>query len=266
MRESRGQVLRPTALGADAGKQEHRLGHQLPKSAEIARLGRPDHGAQARDPAPRRFTGKTSAARGDHLRKPLVQGRLRRRQVEEVRGAGIRGAHQSEDAGTRPACRLDENVEGIAAKERGGGECVRLQTRHRPPGRRRGTDHRLAIGGRADGDIAALAVGDDEQAGFPRRPDGPLECPPTRSSEALEAGQLRLDHDTGGSGLLDQLPAVVSDRGRGEIGRGGVGRYAPPGAEPRRVGIETEADAARARGDRRREPIGEGGRAVLRGG
>jgi hypothetical protein len=49
--------------------------------------------------------------------------------------------------------------------------------------------------------------------------DDPLQREPAVGAEALEAGELRLDRDAGGSGRVDRRRAVRRDRGGGALGR-----------------------------------------------
>jgi hypothetical protein len=46
-----------------------------------------------------------------------------------------------------------------------------------------------------------------------------LERAPARGAEALEARELRLDRDAGGSGRIDGRRAVRRDRDGGALGR-----------------------------------------------
>ena len=58
--------------------------------------------------------------------------------------------------------------------------------------RARGLAHeRLGVGARGDGHVAALAVGEHEQAVVARDRDHLLERLPARRAEPLEAGELR---------------------------------------------------------------------------
>jgi hypothetical protein len=49
--------------------------------------------------------------------------------------------------------------------------------------------------------------------------DDALEGGPAMGAEALEAGELRLDRDAGGSGRVDGRRAVRRNRGGGALGR-----------------------------------------------
>ena len=91
-------------------------------------------------------------------------------------------------------------------------------------------DERLAVGGGADVDVAALAVGEHEQPGVARRSTGLRQRVPARRAEALEAGQLRLDRDAGRAGRVDDGSAVGRDGAGGALRRGSrAGRPRVPG-------------------------------------
>ena len=86
-------------------------------------------------------------------------------------------------------------------------------------GGRRLAGQRLGVGGGRDVDVAALGVGEDEQALRVRVLDDALERAPAVGAEALEAGELRLDRDAGGAGRVDGRRAVRRDRDGGALGR-----------------------------------------------
>jgi len=77
---------------------------------------------------------------------------------------------------------------------------------------------------------------------------------------------LGLDRDAGGAGALDQVTAVVGDRGGCRLGGGclGVARARPGPGQFRRVGVEAEADLAAALLYERREPIGKASQRISR--
>ena len=130
----------------------------------------------------------------------------------------------------------------------------------RPPGRRRLADQRLAVGRGGDRHVAALAVGDDQQARLPGGRADLFQRRPAGGAEPLEAGELRLDRDAGRAGALDQRAAVGGD-GTARRPRAGVPSTVGPEVLPgqlRRVGVETEADLAAALLDERRQPVREG--------
>jgi hypothetical protein len=196
-----------------------------------------------------------------------VQRPLRGGQVLQVGGAGVAGPDQREDPGPRGLGRGDQRLQRVAAEQRVGGEGIRPEARDRPPRSRRLADQRLGVGGGADRDVAALAVGDDQQPGVASRPaDLGQRCPPGRT-EPLEAGELWLDGDAGRSGALDQRAAVRGNRRSRPLGdrrvvAGRIGKGLP--AQLRRVGVEAEADLATALLDKRRQPIGERAQIISR--
>jgi hypothetical protein len=103
-------------------------------------------------------------------------------------------------------------------------------------------DERLRVRGRRDRDVAALAVGDDEQARGPGALDDLAQGRPAGRAEPLEARELRLDGDARRTGRLDQRRAVRRHRrGRSlrRVPRGGRGldRARPQAG---RVGVEAE--------------------------
>jgi hypothetical protein len=124
----------------------------------------------------------------------------------------------------------------------------------------------LGVGGGGDRHVATLAVGDDEEAGFLRRSTGRFQRLPSGCTEALEAGQLGLDGDAGGTRSLDQDPAVLGNRGGGELcgRRLGGPRLRPLPGQLGRIGVEAEADLAAALFDERRKPIGKASQRISR--
>jgi hypothetical protein len=149
-----------------------------------------------------------------------VQGSVRGRQVLDVGGARVAGADQDEDAGTGLGGSTDQRLQRVAAEQRVGGEGVGTESGDRAPGGRRLTDQRLGVGGRSYGDVAALAVGDDQQARLLGGRADLGQGRPAGRAEALEAGQLRLDRDAGRAGALDQATTVLDDGGRRLLGGG----------------------------------------------
>ena len=159
-REGRREVLDAAALGADARQQERRARHQLAHAREVLGRGGADHRADVGEPARPPPSSSTSRARRSHSgrRRPAARSC-------DVGGAGVGGADEHEHPGPGGARGLDQRLERVAAEQRVDGQRVGARGRRRAEGRRRRADQRLRVGGGGDGDVAALAVGDDEQAG-----------------------------------------------------------------------------------------------------
>jgi hypothetical protein len=256
-REGGPQELGTAALGAHPGDEEDRPRHQLPHAAEVAGLGGSDNRSHpAQRPLPRQPVGELV----DEAGKTLVQRQLRRRQVLQVGGTRIAGA----DEGEHPSPGLrrggGQRLEGVAAEQGVGGESVGTEALHGPPGGRRFADQSLGVGGGGDRDVAALAVGDDQQAGVAGRCADLFQGAPTGRAETLEAGELRLDRDASWAGPVDQGAAMVGDRGGRQLGgwRFRVAGLRPLPGQLGRVGVEAEADLAAALFDERRQPINKG--------
>jgi len=229
----------------------------------VARLGGADDRSHPAQLAPAR---QPVGELGDETGEALVQGRLGRRQVLQVGGAGVAGADQGEDPRPGLGRGGDQRLERVAAEQRVGGEGVGVETADGAPGGRRLADQRLGVGGGGDRDVAALAVGDDQQAGLAGGGADFFQGAPAGGAEALEAGQLRLDRDAGGSGPVDQGAAVVGDRGGCQLGgrRLRIARPRPRPGQLGGVGVEAEADLAAALLYERREPISEGTQRISR--
>ena len=195
-----------------------------------------------------------------------MQRRLGRGQVLQVGGAGVAGADEGEDSRPGLGRGGDQRLEGVAPEQGVGGEGVGAEAGDGPPGGRRLADQRLRVGGGGDRDVAALAVGDDQQAGFPGRCADLFEGEPAGGAEALEAGELRLDRDARRAGPVDQVAAVLGDRdGRQLSGRRlGIAGARPLPGQLGRIGVEAEADLAAALFDERRKPIGKASQRISR--
>jgi hypothetical protein len=115
----------------------------------------------------------------------------------------------------------------------------------------------VVLGG--DADVAALGVGQDDEAGGACGTGDALQRRPPRRAEALEAGGLRLGGDARGPRRVDQGTAVRRDRcGRPLGGRAAVGRRAQRlRPQPRRVRVESQDDLGLAVGNGVGQAVGE---------
>jgi hypothetical protein len=255
------QVIDGPALRAHARQQEDRSWHQISQALEQVGAG------GAGDRADRGEPGVADVVLPevvDEPREALVQRAVPRLVLDRGR-AGIGGADEDEHAGAG----LRERFERVLAEKRVGGEGVGAEAVDGAV-RALGSAHQcLGVGGRGHWNVAALAVGHDEQAGLLRRGGDRLEGAPAHGAEPLEAGQLRLDGNAGRPGGVDGTDAVLGDRsGREESDLALVGGLAVradrAGPELGGVGIEPEADLAAALLDEPRQPVGECGARALR--
>ncbi len=84
-----------------------------------------------------------------------------------------------------------QRLERVDAEQRVGGEGVGAEAGNRAPRSRRLADQRLPVGGGGDRDVAALAVGDHQQAGLAGRRAGARPAPPSpgrRGARSRRAG------------------------------------------------------------------------------
>ena len=133
----------------------------------------------------------------------------------DVAGAGVGGVDEHEQAGAVAPARRQERVDRVAAQERAHGEGVRERRPH--PVR---LEERGRVRARRRADVAALAVGDDEQPDVARMGAHRLERRRTVRAERLEERDLRLHADhVRGDGVDDAR-----------------GRTAPP-RRPRRAAL-----------------------------
>ena len=149
--------------------------------------------------------------------------------VEEIGGARVGGAHEHEDAGARP--RRAPSTNGASASPPSSGFCVTASAPRpalSPNGRGDPAEHGLLVCAGAAGEVAALGVGDHQQAVLACMGGRGLEREPACEAEPLEAGQLRLDRDAGrrrprrsarGSARAPRRPPRAGPRGRPRRGR-----------------------------------------------
>jgi hypothetical protein len=179
-------------------------------------LGRPHdrpHAAQAG------VAGEPAGQAIHEAGQTLVQGAVRSRQILDVGRTGIAGADEREDGGSSRLRGGDERLQGIEAEQRICSEGVGAETGNGAPRGGRLPDQGLCIGRSGDRHIAALAIGDREQAGLTGRGADIGQRRPARRAEPLEAGELGLDRDAGRTCLPDQVAAMGDDRGGGALGR-----------------------------------------------
>ena len=147
-----------------------------------------------------------------------------------------------------PAARaiVDQRLERVAAEQRVGGEARRRAS----PGdgaerRRRAADQRLGVGGGGDGDVAALAVGEHEQAGGAgvRRSVASSASQPAEPRRSKQAS-CGLTATQAGPAASISARQWASTAAAASARRRGAG---PPGAPRRGGSASTSADARRSR-------------------
>jgi hypothetical protein len=218
--------------------------------------GRPPHGSHVREPGPGARHAELRHQRRDALPQRLAPRQLA---VLDVGGPGVGRAHEDEHAGAGGPGGRQERLERVHAEVGAGGHGVRAQAAHVAEGGGRRAQQRLRVRSRRDGDVAALGVGEDEQARGTGVLRGGLERRPAGRAEALEAGQLELDRDAGLLRRVDHGAAVRRYRSRGALTWSTPGRRCAQrvGPQPRRVGVEAQDDLGLARDDELGQPIGE---------
>ena len=253
------EVLDAAALGADPGQQEDRPRHELAHARDVLGRGGADDGAdvvqagrlrrrlrRARRRPPRR--APTAA------RRPRARGPRRRRR----RGWTCGRARTSPRAAARAASTSTSSVStpryGLAVN------ASTPQAGDVAERRRRGADQRLAVGRRRHGDVAALAVGEDEQA----RPRG--ACSTTSVSAAHPGAPRRSKQASCGLTATQAGPAAsISARQCATTAAAARSAGVPPVGhrsqrlrpQARGVGIEPEDDLRLAVGDHRGQAVGE---------
>src|SRR3954447_15551172 len=155
-REGAGDVGTGRALRADAREQEEGARHQPARLADRSRVGGPDHGADAREPA---LTDDVLAPLV-HVRRDVVPERpaVRELRVLHVGRAGVRRLDEAEEPAAVAPARGEERLDRVAAEVRVDGQ--RVAERH-------AALPRLEVGGRIGTrrrcNVAALRVHDDEE-------------------------------------------------------------------------------------------------------
>ena len=184
---------------------------------------------------------------------PLSPTACRRRRSRCPRGPRPRGSTCGRGRRPRPggAGGLEQRLERVDAEVRAGGEGVRPEALDEAERGRRAADERLAVGGGRHGDVAALAVGQDDQARGAGVLDDLGQRSPSRRAQALEARELRLRRAAGGPGRVDERAAVGRHRPGRALGGRPVGgrvlqRIRP---EARRIRVEPQDDLGLAPGD-----------------
>ena len=161
-----------------------------PCAASARAGGRATPGACGRDGAHEREPAVADMG-GAHPVRPCARGARGSgldRRLSWSRRARVRRADEHEAAVPAPP-RLDQRLERVRPS-RGCGERVRAE--HRAIGPTGGVSPPApALGAGRDRHVAALAVGEHEQAVIARDRDGALQRLPTGGAEALEAGELR---------------------------------------------------------------------------
>ena len=194
------------------GSSRIALRQQPPRLADRARVGRPDHRADARQPAlADELLAELVHEQGDVVPDGAA---VRELQVLDVGAALVGGLDDAEDPAAVPAAGAEERLERVAAE-------VRVD-RHRV-GERRSLAARLEVGGRVRArgraDVAALRVGEHDQPGRARVGADVLERAQAVRAERLEERQLRLHpDDVRRDGVHDPAAEAAARVGRG-LGR-----------------------------------------------
>ena len=129
---------------------------------------------------------------------------VRENEILHLGPAGIRRLHDAEDAGTAaPAC-CEERLDRVAPQVRIHGQRVRK--------RRIAFEERRGVCAGGGTHVAALAVGDDLQAGCARIRAGLLERSDAVRAERLEERDLRLDRHDVWRNRIHETPAEARTR------------------------------------------------------
>ena len=126
----------------------------------------------------------------------------------------VGGAHQHEHPGSTGSGRVDQRLKRLAAEQRIRCHRVSLKAFHAAEQRWGLPEESLPVRSGRHRHIAALGIGDDQQAVLARAARDIVERCPTRGAEALEAGHLELDCDAVLSGGFDRERAMNRHRKR----------------------------------------------------
>ena len=246
------KILHPASLGPDPREQEYRRRHQLAQLLQTLWRGGPDDRgdvAQARGP------DAGTPELGDQSRDPVADDSASlHRNLLDVGRSGVRGPGQHEQAAAALAGGVDERLQRVGPEQRVDGERVGADPVNGPVDGGRGSQERLRVGPSGDVDVAALAVGDDDQPGVVAAIDRLLQRGPAGSAEPFEAGDLWLDCGAVGAGRLDRQGAVrgyrAADPDRDRVAAAGrVGELDRLGPQLRWIWIEPEHELGGPRRD-----------------
>ena len=235
---TRAPALRSAALGADARQQEDRPRHGSRRPASMSAPWRHDR-ADVREAASRRRPRPA----GRRAARAVSAGAARRRRVLDLGRAGVGRADQHERARASRSRRRDERLERVPAQHRVQRDGVHPEPATSPhgvgvyragPGRsRRGVGH-----------VAALSVGDHEQAGLaPRLATSASAAQPGAPSRSKQAScSLTAAH----AGAAASITARQWRRPRRPRAPRAIRRRRAraPRQQPRRVRVEAEHDLA----------------------
>ena len=206
-------------------------------------LGGADDGAH-RSASAESAPASRSAKPVDQRRQALVERRARRRrQVLEIGGARVAGADQGEDAGAAASAAA---TSGSRASAPSSGLAVKASAPSPatgPQGVGVSPTSAWRVGGGGDRHVAALAVGDDQQAGLAGARRRPRRAPPSPGAPSRsKQASCGLTATQAGAGALDQRAAVGGDGAGGDLGRRALDRRA------RSVAGAAAPDRGRGRG------------------
>src|SRR5829696_8114235 len=251
-RERTCDVRRRRSLGAYPGQEQDRAGQDAARVADRARVRRADDGADARETA---FADEVLAPLADEPRDVLPeQLAVAQDEVLDVGATLVRRLDEAEDARSLAPAGGQERLQRVTAEVRVDGERVR-ESAHAGSWLQIGRD----VGARGRADVAALAVGNHEQARGACVGADLLERPHAVRPERLEERELRLDRDRVRRDGVHDPAAEAADRG----GRRVAAELDRKQVEAR---VEPDDELAPLALDRFREAVAEGGDGGCRGG